>query len=158
MKSQMLLISKIRTNAQEWETLFTVSEQRALKKTSGWNPHKSLAPVASATPPLNRRHVRLLLCSVSSLREILNHPCLPSHLLLSVKYPPKITSPGPQINCHLQTLKVCAWFGCVIYDSLFVSSWCKPGRHSVQKQKPAVASELFATLSSIDPPRIDPSV
>lgn len=116
-------------------------------KTSGWNPHKSLAPVASASLPLNRLHVRLLLCSLPSLREILNHPCLPSHLLLSVKYPPKITSPGPQINCHLQTLKVCAWFGCVIYDSLCVSSWCKPGRHSVQKQN-QLSHRNFLRLSA----------
>lgn len=127
-------------------------------KTSGWNPHKSLAPVASASPPLNRLHVHLLLRSVPSLREILNHPCLPSHLLLSVKYPPKITSPGPQINCHLQTLKVRAWFGCCyLWFTLcffLVQAWTS----LCSKTKPSVASELFATLSSIDPPRIDPSV
>lgn len=89
-------------------------------KTSGWNPHKSQLhqPLCLWTAPMT--------ASFSALfypwGEILNHPCLPSHLLLSVKNPPKITSPGPQINCHLQTLKVCARFVCLIYDSHFVSS------------------------------------
>lgn len=155
MKSKILSISKkIWQKSRNVNFHSLVSEQRAWKALV----ESAQAAVASASLPQNCLHVLLLLllCSVPSLQEILNHPFLSSHLLLSVKIPLKMTSPRPPVNCHSQTLEVSARSDCVMYDSLCVSSWCTPGRHSVRK--PSAGSELFATLSSIDPPGIDPTV